>query len=74
MLADLGEIASLRPLAWLTKIEKLFLVESTNVADGDLSPLMELPHLDHVSFLDRPHYSPTSADFPEISTVACEGP
>lgn len=68
MLADLGEIASLRPLTRVTKLEKLFLIESTNVADGDLSPLLDLPHLDHVSFMDRPHYSHTSADFPELST------
>lgn len=68
MLADLGEIASIRPLARLEKLEKLFLIESTDVADGDLSPLLELPRLDHVSFVDRPHYSHRSRDFPELST------
>lgn len=68
VLADLGEIGSIRPLAGLEKLEKLFLLESTDVADGDLSPLLRLPHLDHVSFMDRPHYSHTSSDFPELPT------
>lgn len=67
-LGDLGEIASIRPLSRLRKLEKLFLLESTNVLDGDLSPLLALPRLEHVSFVDRSHYSHRGTDFPEMST------
>lgn len=65
---DLAEIASIRPLSRLRRLERLFLTESTNVLDGDLSPLLELTRLEHVAFVDRPHYSHRSADFPELST------
>lgn len=36
--------------------------------DGDLSPLLGLPRLQHVVFEDRPHYSHRAADFPESLT------
>lgn len=68
LLGDLGEIASIRPLSRLEKLERLFLIESTNVLDGDLFPLLDLPRLEHVDFLDRPHYSHRSTDFPQSST------
>lgn len=68
LLGDLGDIASIRPLSRLKKLERLFLIETTNVVDGELSPLLDLPRLKHVDFLDRPHYSHRSADFPRSST------
>lgn len=66
LLGDLGDIASIRPLSCLRKLERLFLLESTCVLDGDLSPLLELPRLEHVVFEDRPGYSHRADDFPEL--------
>lgn len=68
LLGDLGDIASIRPLSRLRKLEKIFLLESTCLLDGDLSPLLGLPRLQHVVFEDRPHYSHRAADFPELPT------
>jgi hypothetical protein len=39
--------------------------ESTNVLDGDLSPLKDLPKLKHVAFMERPHYSLTREELPK---------
>ena len=52
-----GEIGSLHPVVGLNKLEKVFFTESTNILDGDLSPLASLPHLKRVAFMDRKHYS-----------------
>jgi hypothetical protein len=59
-----GDIKSIRPLRGLLKLEKVLFYESTNVIDGDLSPLKELPHLKQVAFMERPHYSLTRQDLP----------
>lgn len=49
------------------ELEELFLLESTRVLDGDLSPLFALPRLEHVVLEDRPHYFHRAADFPELA-------
>ncbi len=62
LLIDDGEIESLSPLAEATSLEELYFYGTTNIADGDLSPLLELPRLREVSFQDRRHYSTTRQD------------
>ena len=62
-LRDLGRIPTLRFLSDLTNLKVLFFSGSTNVEDGDLSFLDELPRLSMLHFAPRRHYShrPTRA-------------
>jgi hypothetical protein len=58
-LNNIGEIESLKPLDNLDGLEKVGFYESTNILDGDLSPLLRQRNLDFssVSFQNRRHYS-----------------
>jgi hypothetical protein len=56
-LDNMGDIQSLKPLAQLSQLHRVTFVESTNILDGDLSPLAGLPSLELVSFQNRRHYS-----------------
>jgi len=58
-----GDIASLKPLEKLTALESVLFYESTNIVDGDLSPLMRQKNLTRVSFQNRRHYSHQREDF-----------
>ncbi|HKS80181.1 MAG TPA: hypothetical protein VJR23_01630 [Candidatus Acidoferrales bacterium] len=58
-----GNIKTLRPLEGLTSLESVIFYESTNVVDGDLTPLLRGKHLSRVSFQDRRHYSHRRGDF-----------
>jgi hypothetical protein len=57
-----GEIDSLKPLASLPRLEWVGFSESTNIKDGDLSPLFE-KKLSSISFQNRRHYSHRREDF-----------
>lgn len=59
-----GRVASLSPLRGLKQLADFLFCESTDVADGDLSVLKELPKLSRAVFMDRPHYSHRAQDFP----------
>jgi len=52
-----GDIESLKPLERLTELESVLFYESTNVIDGDLTPLLHQKKLTNVSFQNRKHYS-----------------
>jgi hypothetical protein len=52
-----GNIDSLKPLNRLGCLEAVLFYESTNIVDGDLSPLLLQRHLSRVSFQNRRHYS-----------------
>lgn len=56
-LDNMGDIQSLKPLAQLSHLHRVTFVESTNILDGDLTPLTGLPGLELVSFQNRRHYS-----------------
>jgi len=58
-----GDIESLKPLAKLTGLESVLFYESTNVVDGDLSPLLGQKSLSRVSFQNRNHYSHRREEF-----------
>lgn len=62
-LCDDGDIDSLAGLESLQSLESFFFYGSTNIVDGDLSPLTQLNHLSNLSFKDRKHYSHKLADF-----------
>jgi hypothetical protein len=53
---DCGDIESLAPVRGLPLVSMLF-YESTNIRDGDLSVLLDIPTLREASYADRRHYS-----------------
>jgi len=62
-LCDDGEIDSLAGIESLRSLESFLFYGSTNIVDGDLSPLTKLQRLSNLSFKDRRHYSHKMADF-----------
>jgi Leucine-rich repeat (LRR) protein len=52
-----GRIDSLKPLDKLSRLESALFYESTDIGDGDLSPLLRQKHLANVSFRNRRHYT-----------------
>jgi hypothetical protein len=56
-LNDDGRIASLAPLRSAVDLEDVLFYESTNIVDGDLTPLVSLPRLRHTAFQNRRHYT-----------------
>jgi hypothetical protein len=58
-----GDIESLMPLEKLKGLEWVLSYDSTNIVDGDLSPLLRLPNLSRVSFANRRHYSHRREEF-----------
>ncbi len=58
-----GKIASLKPINSLPALESVLFYESTNILDGDLTPLTRQKHLVTVSFRNRRHYSHKREDF-----------
>lgn len=57
ILNDNGEIRSLGPLRSQANLDWLVFAGSTNIVDGDLSVLLELPRLRTIAFKNRRHYS-----------------
>lgn len=62
-----GDVRSLKPLERLNDLESVLFYESTNVLDGDLSPLLRLPNLSRVSFQNRRHYSHRREEFDRLT-------
>jgi Leucine-rich repeat (LRR) protein len=58
-----GPIASLKPLDKLSGLESIVFYGSTNIVDGDLSPLARQKNLLNVSFQNRRHYSHRREEF-----------
>jgi len=58
-----GEIESLKPLEKLELLEAVIFYASTNIVDGDLSPLLCLKNLNKISFQNRRHYSHRREEF-----------
>jgi hypothetical protein len=63
-LNDDGPIVSLRPVSRAADLEEVLFYESTNIVDGDLTPLAALPRLQRISFQNRRHYSHKREKFP----------
>ncbi|MGI8878963.1 MAG: hypothetical protein ACR2KJ_00295 [Jatrophihabitans sp.] len=61
-LANCGPINSLSPIGALTELGALIAYESTRIADGDLSPLLQLGNLARLRMMNRRHYRPTVAE------------
>lgn len=62
-LDETGDIESLAPLRGLDQLRHLFFIGGTNVLDGDLSVIENLPALGGLSFMNRKHYSHRREEF-----------
>ncbi|RBY87873.1 leucine-rich repeat domain-containing protein [Blastococcus sp. TF02A-30] len=62
--SDCGAVEGLRPVERCRRLRRLHFYGSTNVQDGDLSVLGELPALERAYFQRRRHYTGTPARFP----------
>ncbi len=62
-LNNCGDIASLKPLEKLESLTSVLFYESTNILDGDLTPLVRNKALSSVAFKNRRHYSHRREDF-----------
>jgi len=58
-----GKLESLKPLNSIGCLESILFYESTNILDGDLSPIARQMNLKRVSFRNRRHYSHRREDF-----------
>lgn len=58
-----GDIESLKPIDSLTELRKIIFYDTTNITDGDLSPLTRQKNLVSVSFKNRKHYTHKCEDF-----------
>ncbi|MBX3268076.1 MAG: hypothetical protein KF831_15360 [Acidobacteria bacterium] len=65
-LSNIGDIETLRGIESLTELEQLIFDESTNIVDGDLSPILSLKRLKKISFQNRRHYTHRREDFEKL--------
>jgi Leucine-rich repeat (LRR) protein len=65
VLRDCPQISSIRPLIGMEHLEAVAFSATTDICDGDLSPLTSLPLLRNADFKDRRHYSRRNDEFPK---------
>jgi len=58
-----GKLESLKPLNAIHHLESILFYESTDIVDGDLSPIVRQKNLARISFRNRRHYSHKREDF-----------
>lgn len=56
-LTDCGKLKTLRPLVNCRSLENLTFGGDTNIEDGELDPLLNIPELKKMWFVDKRHYS-----------------
>ena len=61
-----AKIESLAPLQALKNLQQVLFYESTNIQDGNLVPLINLPNLKTFSFQNRKHYSHSREEIHDI--------
>ena len=57
-----GSIESLEPIAGLLHLERLYVYGSTNIADGNLTPLLGMPCMRDLRIMNRRHYAPSAQE------------
>lgn len=57
VLTDCGKLKTLRPLVKCRLLENLTFVGDTNIEDGELTSLLDIPELKKMWFVDKRHYS-----------------
>jgi Leucine-rich repeat (LRR) protein len=71
-LSDCPLLESIQPIRGLSKLQAVYLSNTTRIGDADLSVLKALPQLRHASFVDRPTYNWKNSDFPKAyRTLIC---
>jgi len=60
---DNGVISSIKGIENITELNTFLFYESTNIADGDLMPLLKLKKLSDISYQNRKHYTHKREDF-----------
>jgi hypothetical protein len=63
VLRDCPQIKNIKALVGLPDLESVAFSATTDIRDGDLSPLESLPSLKNADFRDRRHYSKKNIDF-----------
>ncbi|MDB5089168.1 MAG: hypothetical protein JWR09_3162 [Mucilaginibacter sp.] len=63
LLLDSENIESIKGIENLTELTAFLFYESTNIIDGDLSPLFKLKKLSKISFQNRKHYTNKREEF-----------
>jgi hypothetical protein len=63
MLTAVPRLESLRPLEHCLNLQKVLLLQNTNVADGDIARLETLPNLRNIRFNERTHYNANLTTF-----------
>jgi hypothetical protein len=66
LLLDSGDIESIKGIENLKELTAFLFYESTNIIDGDLSPLFKLKNLSKISFQNRKHYTNKREEFGKI--------
>jgi len=60
---DMGNIQSISGIETMTNLKEFLFYESTNIIDGDLSSLTQLPNIEKVFFQNRKHYTHKREEF-----------
>jgi len=66
LILDSGDIDSIHGIENLVNLEEFIFYESTNIIDGDISPVLELKKLKSISFQNRRHYTHKREDFGKL--------
>lgn len=66
-LLNLSDITTIKGIENLSELKILMFYESTNIIDGDLSPLFKLKNLSNISFQNRKHYTNRREDFSQYN-------
>jgi Leucine-rich repeat (LRR) protein len=64
-ISECGDIESVHPLSSLQDLEEFHAYGSTKISDGDLSPLLQVPHLRVLSLQSRKFYTPSRQEISE---------
>jgi len=62
LLEDCGEIESVRPILGLKRLERMSIVGTTSIVDGDLRSLESIPTLKFLGFTNKRHYNIKNKD------------
>lgn len=63
---DCGEIESIKGIENLQNLESFIFYESTNIIDGDLTPILKLSKLKKISYQNRKHYTHKREEFGKL--------
>ena len=62
----MGNIESIKGIEELKELSIFLFYESTNIIDGDISPVFKLANLSKISYQNRKHYSHKREEFGKL--------